>query len=753
MICSDFIEYNLNITGDCSNSLTGGTISFSNLYGASPGFTFQLISPFTGFLSALTIGDTYQLSGLSAGTYTIQIQDSNSPTNNSCITNIYISSGSCFDISSDDTSCGLDNGQVTAYTTFGYSNYKQFDLYEETLGFITSALTTNTYFIFTNLPSGFYYVIGNDGGGCTGRSETCLVKSSILFDFGIYKIDSSPCISTTGAIYVTGVTGTPPYTYNFTALPPYTIPPMPPNSSFVTGLTANTQVEITVTDSNFCQKKIGPLTISLVPSVDIVSTVTTNPDCNTSNGQVIVTLSGGTAPFFFSGSNGQTQVQFSNTYTFTGLSAGIFSIFVQDAGLCEDRTSVSLSTPNTFVFQSVTTSASTCNSNDGSIVASVLGGSDPVVYTLYDSLGNITNSYSLPPNSGNVSFLNLPSDTYTLTIVDSTGCPFNGTYTINNVDKFTLSGSTTGTTCDLENGTAILNILPGGTPPYSVTFNGDFNSGPLTSYTYTNLASGNYTATVIDDDGCIQYLPIVIDSSNTVDFILVGTSPTNGDNGIIEALITDGEPTFTLSWSSNVNGQTGSTIYNLSAGTYTLTVTDSNGCVRTRSITLEGFNKLISYQLFEICTDDFAQTGQLGRKGPQQFVIEGFHDLTMDFTNCELNQTIFTLLTEVDGVEKSQVLYTGTTINDFPTDDIYYNALEELLLSYEVIGQVIIDALNNTLTIITNCEVSDQIQSIPVKVSLNIFYDISCVTCCAKQFQNSDCFEFMDGELYEFQDQ
>jgi uncharacterized protein (DUF2141 family) len=706
---SCLLTYNLSVTGDCSNSSQGELVL--TIIGSAPPYT--IVSPVSGTTTGITT--TYSETSLTDGSYSYSITDSCLPTNNTILVNVNISSGTCVSINNvDSTTCGLNNGSITASTSTNYGNLT-FYLYEETLGYVTSAQTLTNPYIFDNLDSGFYYVIADDGGGCSGRSETCLVKSSTTFSFGVYTINNSPCLASTGSIYVTGQTGTPPFTYLWSN---------GSTNSFITGLTEG-PYNVIVTDSNGCSNSLG-VVLNTVPALEIASLLTTNPSCYSNDGSATVTVVGGTAPYYFSGSNGSTIITYSNTYTFTGLSSGFFSVYAQDAGLCNDIKNTVLLTPGSFTIVSVNITNSICNNTSGSIEVTIFGGSPPYTYTLTDSDSNST---VVTGNFTNWTFNGLSSDSYSLNISDLGPCDFTNTYVVNNTEKFNLTTSVTGTTCNQNNGSVTLSITSGGTGPYTYEINGQVVITGATSYTFNNLPSGNYTATVTDSTYCAQYSPFTISSSETVDFILVGNDSTNGNNGSVQALITKGKPPFTWTWSSNVNGQTGLTVTNLSAGTYTLTVIDDNGCIKTRDTEIEGFNKLESYELFTICDGNFEQTGELGKKGPQQLLIEGFHDLTIGDTNCILNQSIFEIITNIDGEIKSNSFYTGTSINEFPLDNEYYNVLEELLLSYSIVGQVVIDSINNRVTIITDCNVAENLEGVTVKVSLNILYDISCVSC------------------------
>jgi hypothetical protein len=728
MACS--LDYIKSITGDCSNLGVG---SFTiDILGSAPDYTIQWISPMTA-TTALGAGVTsYTESNLTAGTYTFNIIDSCSdPSNNILPVNIYISSGTCLSlVGVENTICGLNNGALTAQTTNLYG-VAEFYLYSNTNGFITSGASFSNLFLFNGLSADTYYVVGNDGGGCTGKSETCIIKSSSTLDFGFYVVDDSGCdncldvsVQNYGKIFITGLTGNPPYTYLWSN---------GQTTSSITGLSSGSY-SVVVTDSTGCSQAKG-VSVEIVPSLSIASFTVDNPTCFSATAEVTITVLGGTPPYYYSASNGTIIISLSNSVTFTGVSTGVYSVQVTDAALCTVVGSTTVLSPGGLSIVSVSTENSLCNNTTGKISIILLGGNSPYTYELTDSLSN---SLIQTTNSPSWAFNNLASDTYILTISDSGGvCTYVDTITINNTVLFELSANTTGTTCNQFNGSVELFISTGGTGPYRYELTGQpFADIGDTGYTFTNLASGTYLATVTDlSNLCSQYLSVVVDSSDSINFSLFGLNPTNGLDGEISALITSGEPPFIINWSSNVNGQTGLTVTNLTAGTYTLTVTDDNGCTQTRSIDLIGYQLINSYQTFNICDTNFDNSPILLLTKPRQLLIEGYYDLTSGNTNCVLNQTIFSVETTLSGITKIQEIFTGSTLSEYPSDDLISFYIRLLLSSYEGVSEVQTDVQSNSVNIITICEENPSLLDSNVVVDLKIFYDISCGCSCSEGFE------------------
>lgn len=707
-----YILYNLSVTGDCSNTNVG---AFNvDIVGDAPDYSIQWISPASG-TTALGPGvNNYLIQNLSAGTYTFNIIDSCVPTNTIQAVNVYISSGTCVSIDGHiDASCDLNNGSLTASTT-NYYGTTSFYLYETTLGYITSGQSFDNTYEFNNiLGAGVYYVVADDGGGCTGKTESCIIKTSPSFTYGLYVVNDAGCAVESGKIYVTGQTCCEPITYLWSN---------GSTNSYITGLTAGTY-SVTVTDCLGCTLTQSATVIDVLP-VGLGSLFVDSPDCFESNGSLTVTLTGGTAPFYFSGSNGDIAIVFDNNYTFTGLSAGVFAFSVTDAGLCKFSGETSVLTPGGFTLVSINVNNTTCGNNGGSLnPIQIYGGSGNYTYTLQYPDGHTEVDST---TSTTWQFTNLSAGTYNLTITDGV-CTFSSAYTVNNLTSVAMDVFTTGTTCNLANG-ALEVIVTGGTGPFTYQLN-DQIYGPTndTGHTFTNLNGGSYSVSLTDGTGCTITESVLVQPSFNVDFVLVGQNPTNGTNGSVSAYITNGEPTFTWNWSSNVGGQTGLTVTNLSAGTYTLTVTDSANCTKTKSLQIIGPNALGTYQTYNICNQNFSSNGTQIKKGLKEMLNEGYHDLTINDYNCVLNYATFETVVTVDGSSSSQIFYTGTSLSDYPADNLWFDSISELLTTYPGMGAVIIDPENNLIKLFSDCNAEESISGADVLIDLIIHYDISCV--------------------------
>jgi hypothetical protein len=731
---SCFLNYSLSgITGDCSN-LSGGSFTIT-ITGSAPDYSIEWLYPFSN-TEVLGPGVTaYTKTNLTAGTYNFNIVDSCiTPNNTKVLASIYISSGLCSSITSlTNTVCDLNNGSLSAITQYDYGS-NTYLLYHATLGYITSGSTNiPSGRSFDELSAGTYYVKVIDNGGCTATTNSVIIKESTPLTYDLYVVNDAGCNVNSGKIFVNNINGIPPYTYLWSN---------GKTTSSITGLTAGSY-GVTVSDGSGCVLN-KTVDVVKVPLIGQAGVFVSQPACFLSNGSVEIILSGGTPPFFYSGSNGTTSVTFDTTISFEGLGAGPFSYFVQDAGLCSFIGTTQLITPSSFNIVSITTTNSSCGNNQGSLTVNVSSGTPPYVYKLVNSTG-IENSISTTVPT--YAFTQLASGTYTFSITDNSGCQYVKQYTILNEESFTFDFDVTGTTCSKNNGIVKIDVV-GGIGPYVYELNGESQETNLTTATFDSLPSASYTLSVTDTgQNCIQSSTLYVDTSDGVDFITNSVNPDLSNNGFIQLLITKGKAPYTIEWSNNVNGQTGLLVTGLSAGTYTVKVTDSNNCVKTSTIVLVGVSCSVTYSLYNLCDDEFTNNGELLEKTPLLMLNEGFADLIVGEDNCILNEAVFQAITIVSGISATSVFYTSTSLTDAPSETLFATTVRNLLLDYEGIGNVTINTNTNKVTISSDCQSSTSLLDSNITVNLKINYDISCA--CSKNcnpYTYINRIDFMDDE-------
>lgn len=305
----------------------------------------------------------------------------------------------------------------------------------------------------------------------------------------------------------------------------------------------------------------GTVTDFTAPQVIIISV---NVSCNGgSNGAATANGSGGTTPYSYLWSNGQTA------QTATELVSGTYTVTISDAGSC---TVTALATVTEPAAISVTTSsvAANCGQSDGSATVNAIGGNAPYAYQWQ-------NGQTAQTATG------LPAGTYSVTITDSSSCTQTAIATVNNTSAPALTISTANPICNGENnGTATANAT-GGTSPY----NFNWSNGQITQ-SATGLPAGNYTVTVTDATGCIIMTTATISEPPLI----------TGDIITPDTTISIGVTVQLYGWGSGSNflwspaqGLSCTSCQNPSANpnattTYYLTVSDANGCSSIDSVTI-----------------------------------------------------------------------------------------------------------------------------------------------------------------------
>lgn len=512
---------------------------------------------------------------------------------------------------------------------------------------------------------------------------------------------------------MTGLTGNPPYTYTWSS---------GQITQNISGLT-NGPYSVTVTDSSGCSltKSTTILTADLL---SIVNFVNVTPTCFTNDGEITVTLSGGTPPFYYQFSTGQNDVLYSNVITYTGLPAGTYSVIVTDGALCVTSGSTVISTPGAFTSLSISKTNSICTTTGGIINVTAVGGYTTITFSLTDSLMNITTIIGGP----SVSFTGLTTGTYTLYVTNGSACDYTEIIVIENDLPFNLTATTSGTTCGLNNGSVTISLDTPGL--YTYQLGGQiFANTALESVVFTDLAPGYYEATVSDADPmslpCVQTIGFIIEASTGLNFSLISSSCVSGSEGTLTALITEGTPPFTYTWTPSVAPQTGIYITGLTAGTYTLQIIDDNGCTATKSTTITCSENNATYEIFNICDNVFVENygAQLGLL---EMLNNGYQNLIYGETGCVFNSADFTIFIVSSGNTYVTTLNSTFSLLEVPTVDEYVTAIINLLYTIPGINGVIVNSQTNTIELSTDCD--KQLEDTNITITLEIQYDYCCNT-------------------------
>ena len=480
---------------------------------------------------------TEDLMNLSAGTYSVQVTDANGCTATTSSITINEPSALTANCSPTDVSCnGGSDGAVDLTVAGGTAPY----LYAWSNG--------STMEDISGLAAGTYSVVVTDANGCTATCSAT-VNEPTPIAIQINPSNVSCAGGNDGAIDITVSGGTPAYSYLW-------------NNGATTedlmNLSAGTY-SVQVTDANGCTATTSSITIN-EPSALTANCSPTDVSCNGgSDGAVDLTVAGGTAPYLYAWSNGSTMEDIS------GLAAGTYSVVVTDANGCTATCSATVNEPTPIAIQINPSNVSCNGGNDGAIDITVSGG---------------TPAYSYLWNNGATTedLMNLSAGTYSVQVTDANGCTATtSSITINEPSALTANCSPTDVSCNGGSDGAVDLTAAGGTPPYTYAWNNG-----STMQDISGLAAGSYSVVVTDANGCTATCSATVNEPTP---IAIQINPSNvscagGIDGDIDITVSGGTPAYSYLWN---NGATTEDLVNLSAGTYSVQVTDANGCTATTS--------------------------------------------------------------------------------------------------------------------------------------------------------------------------
>lgn len=510
----------------CSGGTDGTATSVAG--GGTPPYTYSW---------APSGGSAATASGLSVGTYTLTVTD-----NKGCIITGTITITEPTLLTSmvavtNETCDYLNNGTATVTPSGGTPGYT----YLWTPGGMTTISVSG-------LAAGTYTVVSTDLEGCTTTAFAVITQPPPIV-ITMNGVNVNCFAGSDGSATASPTGGTPGYSYLWA--------PGGGTTSTITGIAAGTYT-VTVTDNNACTStNTVIITQPLLPLA--LSPAITNVSCSGgSNGAITVTASGGTASYSYLWlPGGQT------TATISGQAAGTYTVTVTDAQNCQITSNYTITQPLPLAISFTSSNVSCFGGSDGTATGTVSGGTIPYSYNWSPSGG------SGPGATG------LIVGTYTLTVTDGNGCIFASSVII--AEPTILSATTTSTdeTCDyLNNGTATA-IPSGGSPGYTYLW----APGGMTTSTVTGLATGTYTVTVTDSEGCATPVTATIAEPAPLNIVFdfqQNVSCFGGNDGFVSAVASGGTPSYSFMWMPG--GAPTNLISGLTAGSYTLTVTDDNGC-------------------------------------------------------------------------------------------------------------------------------------------------------------------------------
>jgi len=527
------INTNLSISNASCNSFYDGGI-FATVSGGTPSYTFSL--------NGSAFYPTGDFNNLPAGNYSVIVRDINGCRDTAAATIIQPAAINAA-ITTGNSTCGNSNGNILAIASGGSGN-----------GY-TYSLDGNTWSgsgSFTSLVDSTYLVLIKDGSGCTKLFSATITDANGPVIQTVNKTNVSCSGGTDGTITISSVNGgSGTLMYRVDGSPWQT-------SASFSGLSAGTHT-VVVSDGLGCT---GSTDIIInAPSAIMVTANTSNVVCYGSNtGSITVNAGGGSGTLAYS-ING-TNYQSSNV--FNNLLAGIYTVYVKDAGGCTGTTSVIISQPGNILIHELGVLNVTChNAQNGSLSILATGGTGTLRYSLNGT------SYQ----SSNI-FQNLSGGIYTVYVKDASNCVRTAQATIIEPAPLSINSVVYNVKCAGGNDGVIDIEVYGGTNPYLYNW-----SVGTTMEDAFNLPAGDYDVSVTDINGCTKNANFTITQPSAplvVNGSVTHASSATANDGEIDITVTGGNEPYIYSWS---NGSTTEDISGLMPGTYTVTVTDENTCI------------------------------------------------------------------------------------------------------------------------------------------------------------------------------
>ena len=325
--------------------------------------------------------------------------------------------------------------------------------------------------------------------------------------------------------------------------------------------------------------------VTVNPSISVTTQIMNNDCFESNNASIEISIAGG-VPFTtgnpynisWTGPNGFM----SNDEDIFNLEAGIYTLDIDDDGGCPYSETFTIIEPDPLEFSFIGFDPETIScfgANDGEISIDISGGTMPYIYTwTLDGL----------PFSIDEDLDNLGPGTYAISVTDANGCgPILQNFVIMEPELLELSlDIKTDVLCFGDNTGSITINATGGRPDYAFQWTGP-NGFVSVNQNIDNLFAGNYSVTITDVSGCTDMLDVEIFQNDEINIDVTTTEiECYGDNdaSITINSISGGVGPYDVSWS---NFGTGNSQTNLSAGTYTITITDAEDCSRDFPIVID----------------------------------------------------------------------------------------------------------------------------------------------------------------------
>ncbi|MBR4583249.1 MAG: gliding motility-associated C-terminal domain-containing protein [Bacteroidales bacterium] len=407
--------------------------------------------------------------------------------------------------------------------------------------------------IATDIDAGYYQVSVSDSNGCSTEANIDISNPDELI--ATISADAIYCHNATTNITVNVQNGTPDYTYIWSDDDTR-------NSNIASGVSAGSY-EVLVSDANGC---------TAIASIEISNpeelTASMSADaiyCHDATTNITVDVQNGAADYTYVWSDDDTR----NGNTASNVSSGSYTVYVTDAHDCTAVASIEISNPEEFT-ASMSADAIYCHDATTNITVNVQNGTPDYTYIWSDD----------DTRNGNTAS-DVSAGSYTVSVTDAHDCIAIASIEISNPEEFTASMSADAINCYGETTNITVNV-ENGTPDYTYIWSDDDTRNGNTA---SDVSEGIYTVTVRDVHSCSVEASITITQPDEIIITVESTSPQICETlGSITVSAEGGTGELSYAWSTTAHEVTYS---ELTAGNYTVTVTDENRCSATRTIEVE----------------------------------------------------------------------------------------------------------------------------------------------------------------------
>ncbi len=507
---------------------------------------------------------TQNLTGLTDGPYEVAILDANGCQLVAGATVLQPQTALNLTYQATDKLCGggVTNGTINVTTTGGTAPY--------TYLWSNSATSED----LAGLDVGTYSLTATDSKGCTSSLSVTIQQPSVLGQTA--AVSDVKCKGgNTGAIAVDVFGGVLPFTYSWNS---------GQSIEDLSNLTAGSY-SLTITDGNGCvSSNTYPVIEPLLP-LNLTSTLT-HINCNgDKTGAINVSTTGGTAAYSYIWTNNAGVILPYTTEDLSNVSASAYTVTVTDANGCKASLSQTLTQPLAPITSTSTITHVNCfGANTGAINPGISGGTTPYAYAWSNATSAATAS-------------NLIAGTYSLTVTDSKGCTASYTFEIKQPSQ-ALSATLLPThiLCFGNSTGAINTQVIGGTTGYSYLWNNGATSSSL-----SNLVAGNYSVTITDSKGCTFNSSVILNqpiAPLTNSTIVTHVDCRGNNTGAIDLTVNGGTLPYSYTWSNAQSIVLLTTAQDLSsqfANSYTVKITDGNGCVSYNTSTINEPSAILTF--------------------------------------------------------------------------------------------------------------------------------------------------------------